>query len=206
MKPLLKITVMPLEYEMKVQHARLERSRTSPPVVEVGRSKGGLQMRSTPAKLLIDTYEARNSVLPDTKTMLSQAAQKGKASAAEAAQNYAQEASQMLWSKPGEGGEMLHQIFTQRSQMPTGQFQMAFLPAAQADITYQAGSLKTEYQMDKLAFQLKQNNGTTEYRPGSVDIIIKQYPDVKIEYMGQPLYVPPSAAKYFIGDHLDATA
>ncbi len=206
MEPLLKITRIPMEYELSIQHARLERSQSSPPVVEISRQRGGFTMRSRPARLQLDSYEARNTIRPTTRTAISQSAQKGIRAASEAAESYSSEAAQMRWSKPGEGGEMLSQIFGQRMQMPTGQFQLSFLPGAGIDITYQAGDLTTTYQMDRMAFNLKLNNSEVEYIPGSVDITITQYPDVLIEYMGSPLYVPPSAESFFIGETVDIVA
>ncbi len=206
MEPLLKITRIPMEYELTIQHARLERSQSRPPVVEISRQRGGFKMRSQPARLNLDTYEARNSISPSTRTAIYQNAQKGIRAAGEAAQSYSNEAAQMRWSRPGEGGEMLSQIFEQRVQMPTGQFQLTFLPSAGVDITYQAGNLTTSYQMDRLTFNLKLNNSDVEYIPGSVNIEVTQYPDVLIEYMGTPLFVPPSAAEFFTGETVDTVA
>ncbi len=206
MEPLLKITTVPMEYELTIQHARLEHGQSRPPVVEISRQRGGLNMRSRPARLLLDSYEARNSIIPSTRTAIYQNAQKGVRAAGEAAQSYSNEAAQMRWSRPGEGGEMLTEIFKQRMQMPTGQFQLAFLPSTGVDVTYQAGDLTTSYQADRLTFNLKLNNGDVQYIPGSVNIEITQYPDVLIEYMGSPVYVPPSASEFFTGEIVDTVA
>lgn len=206
MEALLKITTIPMEYQMTIQRARLERSQSSPPLVEMSRQRGGFTMRSRPARLLLDTYDARNSIVPTTRTAIYQNAQKGIQAAGEAAQTYAGEAAQMIWSKPGQGGEMLDQILAQRMQLPKGDFQLGFIPTTGVNITYQEGDLQTDYQMDRLAFNLKLNNGTVEYIPGSISIEITQYPDVLIEYMGKPVYVPPSAAERFTGETVDVVA
>lgn len=206
MESLLKITSIPMQYELKIQHARLERGQSSPPVIEITRQKGGLRIENQPACLNIDTYEARNSVVPTVKTAISQSAEKGLEAAWKATSNYAREAAQMRWSKPGEGAEMLHQIFMQRAQLPTGEFQLAFIPSTGASITYQSGDLQMDYQMDRLVFNLKCNNGDTSFVPGSIEMEITQYADVKIEYMGSPVYVPPSAAERFTGESVDLIA
>ena len=206
MEPLLKITNIPLEYEMTIHHARLERSQSSPPLVEMSRQRGGLSVNSRPAKLLLDTYEARASLVPTTRRAISQNAQRGLQAAGEAAQSYAREASMMKWSKPGEGGAMLDQVLAQRTQLPTGEFQLGFIPSTGAEITYQPGSISMDYQMVRLMFNLKLNNGTVEYIPGSIEFVITQWPDVQIEYMGRPVYVPPSAAERFDGEAMDLTA
>lgn len=48
-------------------------------------------------------------------------------------------------------------------------------------------------EMDKLNFEFKLSNGDFEFILGSIEMNITQYPDVIIEYIGKPIYVPPSA-------------
>ena len=45
--------------------------------------------------------------------------------------------------------------------------------------------------MDKLNFDVRSLNGDFEFIPASIDVEITQYPDVRIEYVGEPIYVPP---------------
>lgn len=206
MEPLLKITNIPLEFELKINHARLERGQSSPPLIEMSRERGGLSIETRPAKLQLDTYEARGSIIPTTRRAIYQNAQRGLEAAGQAAQSYASEASMMKWSKPGEGGAMIDRVLAQRTQLPTGEFQLGFIPSAGAEITYQPGSITMDYQMDRLMFNVKLNNGNVEYIPGSIEIVITQWPDVQIEYMGRPVYVPPSAAERFEGETLDLSA
>ena len=47
--------------------------------------------------------------------------------------------------------------------------------------------------MDKLNFDLKMEQGNFKFIPGDIQLSITQQPDVLIEYIGGPLYVPPSA-------------
>lgn len=101
---------------------------------------------------------------------------------------------------------MIDRVLAQRTQLPTGEFQLGFIPSAGAEITYQPGSITMDYQMDRLMFNVKLNNGNVEYIPGSIEIVITQWPDVQIEYMGRPVYVPPSAAERFEGETLDLSA
>ena len=180
MEQLLKITTIPLEYQLKIQNARLEYSNSTASL-DMDRTPGEFSIKSRPAKLNLDTYEARNSVVPTLKRSISQTAQKG-----------LQEGQQLL--KPGDGGELLGQIFRQRTQMPTGEFQLGFIPSAPVNITYQEPDLTLNYEMDKLTFDLKVAQGDFQFIPGNIEMSITQHPDVRIEYVGDPLYVPPSAA------------
>lgn len=191
MEQLLKITTIPLEYQLKIQKARLEYSNSSASL-EMHRTPGGFSMKSRPAKLNLDTYEARNSVVPTVKRSISQRAAEGLQTAQQTAAQYAQEGQQLL--KPGDGGELLGQIFRQRAQMPTGEFQLGFIPSAPVNITYQEPNLTLNYEMDKLKFDLKVAQGNYQFIPGDIEMSITQHPEVQIEYIGEPMYVPPSAS------------
>ena len=61
------------------------------------------------------------------------------------------------------------------------------------DISYEAPDLTINYEMDKLNFDLKVANGNFEFIPGNIEMSITQRPEVLIEYVGGPIYVPPSA-------------
>ena len=47
--------------------------------------------------------------------------------------------------------------------------------------------------MDKMNFDWRILKGDFEFIPGDIEFNITQYPDVMIEYIGGPIYVPPSA-------------
>lgn len=205
MEPLIKITTIPISYELKINNAQLER-KSGTAELEISREKGGMQIKSRPIRVKLDTFEARNSITPTTKTSVEQFAQKGRTAAYEATAQFAQEGQLMLRAKLGEGGDTLNQIFAQRTAAPTGDFQLAFLPTTGANINWEDSSLLIEYQMDKLNFDLKMNKGEFEFIPGDIELIISQLPDVKIEYMGSPIYVPPSAAAHFSGEVVDVKA
>lgn len=190
MEQLLKITTVPVQYELKINNARLEYSRSNAQV-EISHSDGEFTIKSRPVKLNLDTYEARNSVTPTLRQSISNAAQKGQEMAYSASATFAREGQLMLKAKIGD--DVLNEIFRQRSQLPTGDFQLGFIPNAPVDIQYQAPDLTIRYEMDKLNFDLKMEQGNFKFIPGDIQLSITQQPDVLIEYIGGPLYVPPSA-------------
>ncbi len=196
MEQLLKITTIPLNYEMKITNARLELQRGDAQM-QIHRQRGGMRIRTQPSRLHIDTYNARNSVVPTTKTSIYQAAGRGMQNAEEITARYASEARILMQAKPGEGSQAIDQIIANRINPATGEFQLGFIPAIGADISATRGSIDMRYQMDQLLFDWRINNGSLEYIPGNIEIDITQYPDVQIEYMGSPMYVPPSAAPKF---------
>ncbi len=205
MEQLIKITTVPIEYELKINNARTER-KSSTAEIEISRTKGGLQMRSRPIKVNIDTYDARNSVVPTTKVSIEQSASKGKQAAYSATAQFASEGKILLRAKIGAGSETINNIIADRVAQPTGDFKLAFLPTTGPNIEWEAPELSIQYEMDKLNFDAKINNGTIEFIPGSIDLTVTQHPDVHIEYTGEPIYVPASAAEFFSGEVIDVKA
>ncbi|MBS4981882.1 MAG: hypothetical protein KHZ72_11180 [Lachnospiraceae bacterium] len=190
MEQLLKITSVPIKYELKINSARLE-YQNSKAELEISRHDGSFSMKSRSAKLNIDTFDARNSVSPTLATLVKQTATKGINAASDAAAQFAQEGKLMLRTDIGDN--VLNQIFAQRTEAPTGEFELGFLPSAPVKFEYQPGDLTINYEMDKLNFDLKVANGNFEFIPGNIEVSITQHPDVIIDYIGGPLYVPPSA-------------
>lgn len=190
MEQLLKITSVPIQYEIKVNKARLE-YQSGKAELEIRRNEGGLSIKSRPVKLNLDTFEARNSITPTVARSVKQAAQRGKTAAYNATAQFAQEGQLMLKTDIGE--DVINQVIAQRTQLPTGDFKLGFIPTAPVDINYEPANLTINYQMDKLNFDLKVANGNFEFIPGNIELTVTQHPDLLIEYVGGPIYVPPSA-------------
>ncbi|MBE5993409.1 MAG: hypothetical protein E7247_13615 [Paenibacillaceae bacterium] len=202
MEPLLQIKTIPIKYEMKIQKAELRYSQSKTDVL-INNESGSLDINSKPIKLSIDTYDARSSINPTTMESVRQAAASGLEAASEATATYTEEAALLLDAKVS---NPLDQIFRQRAQMPTGEFGLAFIPTSGPDLEWSAPDLNIKYQMDKMSFDIRAAKGDFEFIPGSVEISITQMPDVEIEYIGKPMYVPPSAAKYFDHEPIDVLA
>lgn len=190
MGPLIKITTVPISYELKINNAKLER-RSGTAELNLTRDKGGLRIQSNNIKVNIDTFEARNSVVPTAKRSIEQLAEKGKSAAYEATARYTNEGAILMDAKLD--GNALNQIFSDRAQMPTGEFTLGFTPSARPEITWSEPNISIQYEMDKLNFEFKLSKGDFEFIPGSIEMNITQYPDVVIEYIGKPIYVPPSS-------------
>lgn len=63
MRPLIEIQTIPIEIQMKTTNAHLEYARGTAQM-EVSRDRRGLQIRSQPIRVNIDTFEARSSIVP----------------------------------------------------------------------------------------------------------------------------------------------
>lgn len=194
MEPLLKITNVPIKFEMKVNSARLEYNNPQAQM-EISRDSGGLRIQSDPIKIDIDSFECYNSVNPSLKTSISDAADKGKMAAYEATAAYAREGKLFLNAKIGE--DVIGKIAAAETEVNTN-VGITFIPTASPDITWSDPEITIQYELDKLNFDWKVNSGNYEFIPGNIEISIKQRPDVVIEYVGGPIYVPPSADPEFV--------
>lgn len=193
MEQLLKITTQPMEYKLVVHNARLEYTRNQP-LLETSRNKGEMYVKSTPTKLYMDSFDARNSICPTAMESVRQSAQAGQTAAYEATADYAKEGALLL---DGTVSNPLDQIIAQRNQLPSGDFFLKFIPTTGPNIQWSEPDLTMQYQADKLSFDLKVAKGDLEFTPGSIELSIEQMPDIQIDYIGDPIYVPPSAADFF---------
>ncbi len=205
MEQLIKITTVPIEYELKIQDAQIERRRGTAEM-EITRDRGGMKIKSRPVRLSIDSYDARNSVVPTTKTAIQQSAQKGQQVAYQATAQFAQEGKMLIRAQIGEGTQTINQVLGNRTARPTGDFEMGFTPSVGPEINWIPPELSIQYEMDKLNFDAKINSGNIEFIPGTIELSITQHPDVMIEYTGAPIYVPASAAEFFTGGSVDVMA
>lgn len=192
MKPLIEITTVPIQIEMKLTNAKLEYARGTAEMEITRQDNGGLQIKSRPIKVNIDTYEARNSLTPTIARYFEQSAQKGQQAAYEATATYARQGQLMMEAKIGE--ELVTQ-FAGEAMMKDVKTNVGlqFLPDPGPEITWDPGEMNIRYEMDKLAIDWKLNEASFEFTPGDIEFTVAQRPDVVIKYIGDPIYVPPSA-------------
>ena len=191
MKPLIEITTVPIQIEMKTTRARLEYARGTAEM-EVSRDEGGLHIQSKPIRVNIDTFEARNSITPTLARSMEQNAQKGKEAAYSATATFSQQGQLMMKTKLGE--EVITQ-FAEQAMMKNYKPNVAldFIPKTGPEIDWDPAELNIKYEMDKLTFDWKINQTGFEFVPGDIEFTVTQRPEVVIKYVGGPIYVPPSA-------------
>ncbi len=205
MEQLIKITTVPIEYELKMNDAKLQR-RSGTAELEISRDRGGIKIKSSPIKVNIDTFEARNSISPSAARSIAQLPDKGRTAAYQATAQFAKEGKMLLKAKLGEGAQALHSLDTQRSAPPIAEFGLGFTPTTGPEISWVGPELSIQYEMDKLTFDARIDKGDVEFIPGSIELSITQHPDLVIEYVGEPIYVPARASEIFTGIAVDTQA
>ncbi len=190
MYPLIEIKTVPIEIEMKVSPARLEYARGTAQM-EISRDKGSLSIRSQPIRVNIDTFEARNTVMPTTATLIRQQAQAGREGAYQATAVLAREGRMMMEARIGQ--QVIPQLAKQQNIGDPTSLSIEFLPGASPDISWEGGEMSIRYEMDKLNFDWRMEQMSFTFVPGDIEFTMTQRPDVIIKYVGGPLYVPPSS-------------
>ena len=190
MRPLIEIQTIPIEIQMKTTNAHLEYARGTAQM-EVSRDRRGLQIRSQPIRVNIDTFEARSSIVPTTAQSIQQGAAQGQRAAYEATAVLAQEGRMMMEAIIDQ--DVIPQLAQQKTVDQPAQLGIQFLPEVGPDISWTGGEMSIRYEMDKLNFDWRMNQMQFTFVPGDIEFKVTQQPDVVIKYIGGPLYVPPSA-------------
>lgn len=189
---LLKITTVPVKIEINVTRASLESPGKQFPRMKVSTTKGGYKMQATPAKLNIDTYAARASVglggmktgdvIRDEAQRAIKIAYQGTARVVENGNELARGASPVdIAVKNERAGQTIQTI-------------MEFIPKTGPEFSYEDGTLNINYEMDESVVDWEYLEATRMvFNPGKVEINVTQHPTVVIEYVGEPIYFPPSA-------------
>lgn len=189
-EPLLEIKTIPMSIEFKINRARYEIANASA-TFELKRDKGGLQMEMKPTRLNIDTVEARYSAgIKSAMRSVEDFAKNGVHAAYEATATYARDGNLMLDIniKDNPIAEIAMKKF-----FSDVEFNLGFIPNTGPDISWDIGGISMNFEMDKLDFDWNIERPVINFIPGNIEFTIKEYPKVEINYIGTPIFVPPSA-------------
>ena len=187
----LKITTTPIRLSMTSQRARLD-SEIPDPEIGIIQNPGRLNMKSENIKVNIDTSRSRDSMgFKTARGLMSDAAQAGLKAAADATAQYSRVGNQMMQIQDGVtvADIMKNQMLAQ-TNVTTG---IGFIPSVGADISWTPADLASDFAPASVNFEPKVQKTESVYVPGELNVNVEQYPRVDIEYIGEPMYVPPSA-------------
>ena len=191
MKPLIEIRTIPISIQYKTTPAQIERKNANAEV-EISRDKKGLSIKSRPIKLNIDTFEARNSIVPTTRKSIEESASLGKQGALSATATFAREGNMLVNIQLDQN--MIPKLATERFNAQLSyDFNIKYVPDQPINMDWMPGEIQIEYEMDKLNFDWKTNQSEFVFTPANIEFTIAEHPQVVIEYIGGPIYVPPSA-------------
>ena len=187
---LLKITSTPMKYELEVENAKLEYQQDVTPSCDITTSASQLEIHTKSSQVQIDTYEARKSLgQTNIEDSVQQYAAKGKEHLINQTREYVQDGQAMAEIQNGtQISDIVKQKMLQQPELYT-----EFLPSASADISFTPAQIDVNYQPSQVNLDWQINDNTFSFKAGSVHMKIVEYAHVDIEYLGGPMYVPPSA-------------
>jgi len=189
MYPLIEIKSVPIELQFKTTNASLEYTRGTAEM-EISRSEqGGVNVRSRPIQVKLDTFEQRGGQFSAaTAAVSASVGQQPTQAQYEATSAYADEGQIQLSARIGKS-------IPQQSAVPaqTGSGYVAPEIETGVSVNWEDGAMQIRYAMDKLNFDWKIDKGEFKFTPGDIEISIAQKPSLTIKYTGGPIYVPRSA-------------
>lgn len=196
MSQLLSISSVPINIEVNITRAELKVNQTAPRA-HINQGPGTMQIEAEPIKVQIDNTAARESLgygYKNIDTFAKDEAQKGMKVAYQAVANIVQEGNAMA------DFEATPSSLAASKAARTLETVMEFLPKESPDISWQGNTLNINYKAEALNIDWDTNmRPQMEFVPGSIEFIVNQRPKLEIEYVGEPIYFPRSAAPGYEG-------
>jgi len=194
---LLRITSVPIQMKYELEPARLEMKHDrEKPVAELKKTPSQLETHSRNIRVNINTdaaYESMN--LRGMAVFARDNAQKGRVKAQKGMGEAVDFGNQM--QRIQDGVTIAQIVQSKMKEVPTTYH--TFLPAVGPDVNWEDSELKMKYDPGHLDVNWQIMHNVMNFVPGKFSIMVTQIPRVQIEYMGDPLYVPPQANPNYEG-------
>lgn len=193
MKPLLEITTTPAKYEYEVSKGMLKISQQRP-TVDRTTKRASINMRSRAGRVEMNTVARRSDM--GFKGVVDRAnyeADRGVRAVSEATGNYAEFGNQI--ANIAHGGNISDALYSQSMQHSQGD--LVLVPVSPVEIHYVPASLAMDFIPGEMSANWNIGKARLDFVPPSFNINFSQYSSIKIEYLGGPVYAPPSADPNF---------
>lgn len=195
---LININVQPIRLQYEINNSHLE-YETHNPQLNMKTQKGGLEIKSDRAEIKIDSFETRQEIgLKTAATLIKEMGQKSVQAGYEAVASIAEKGNMLddphAPSIPQmAANEMIKQYDTN----------IVFIPQDRPKMSVEGGNMEMSYTPDKLIFSPDMGGCEFNYVPGDVNFRVVRKPEVNIEYLGKPNYVPPELVEKLKGMMID---
>lgn len=197
MQNLLNYTITPLRYEVTVERARLDIAQT-PMRAQIRQTQGSFNIRQQHVKVQMDSTAQRADLGYKTNEAFSkEAASLGYQAFMEQTAQYSEFGDSI--KNIQKGATIPDALYNQMMQRAQGE--LVIVPLSPTDISWIPGSAESTYNPAEVDIQwnVAEQGTELEFVPGSIKFDIVQYPSISFEYVGPPIYVPPSSAPDYEG-------
>lgn len=193
MQPLLKIQTIPIKIEAQTKRAAL-RHNPDAPQVEAPRVRA--KSVAAPPKIQTEASDASAGLKVPARASSDAAQTKQTSQQDQSSSGSAQNSGEPsdLSSMTAVVADIAASVTSQNANSTPVSVQTAQVAAAA-----QTASVSFNYQMDADTFDWNANTKPQlEFVPASIEFSVVQYPEVIIEYIGEPIYVPASANPNYV--------
>lgn len=189
---LLRITTNPMKYEMEIVRPKLEYNQDPIPSANMESHSAKLKIdKIENTKVNIDTYEARKSLgIMKVGDLIKKGAEKMDKHIKEVTREYVNIGKAM---SNIQDTVSISDIFKSK-MLEQPQLYTAYLPSVGADLTWSPAQLLMSFEQGDIKADWQINENKFNFIPGSIHLNISEFASVNIEYLGGPMYVPPSAS------------
>ncbi|WP_164218345.1 DUF6470 family protein [Virgibacillus sp. YIM 98842] len=179
------------QIRMQSQMAQIEISQTAAkqyirqPAAEISiqQPPASLSIQTTPSRLQIDQTQAWEDMnLMHISRLNEKFAKEGLRAVQEGMAKKAAQGRELMMIE-NEGAPVIEQAMT-NSQDPVKQLGINFIPSPfSVKINYQPSDVEIDVQVNKPVIEVERNNPQIHYEPGSVDIRMKQFQELNIDFI-----------------------
>lgn len=186
---LLKITTTPIEYEMKIEHGKLEK------VDPMEFNNRQFHIKTQDAQVRIDSSQMRSNLdLKNNDEFTRSNANRGIQNAMQKTAEYTQLGKQLSQIQ---NGTKVSDVFRNKmlnEAVSASQQTVEYVQLGTPKMTWTPPKIDLSYIKDNDTRQYQTAKSNMEYVPGRFHMDIIQLPKVSIEYVGGAMYVPASSA------------
>ena len=187
---LLNISTTPVKYELEIERAKLEYNQDFKPEYKATNRPAKLETKTKNTEVKLNTYQARRSLGQNNLSDFGRLyADMGQDSIRKTTREYVDIGNDMSRI---DVPVSVADIYAQKMLTNPILYQ-TYIPSEAAYMVWEPYQLQTNYQGGELSNDWQIMRNIMNYVPGSVRMNILEQPRVSIEYVGRPMYIPPSA-------------
>ena len=189
---LLQITTNPLKYELEIEHAKLEYKQDLAPSADVQTTSAKLRVdKMENTKVNIDTYNARKSLgVMNTGDFIKKSKGEAEQHIKDQTREYVEIGKEL---SNIQDGVTVSDVFKSKMLEQPSVLYTAYLPSVGADLSWSPAQLQMSYEPATTETNWQINKNEFNFVPGSIKVKVSELASVDIQYLGGPMYVPPSA-------------
>jgi hypothetical protein len=191
MEPVLEIKTIPISIEYMISRGYYEVANTDASV-KISYREGSLEIEMNPIKLNLDKIDINYSSGSTSMIGAETNSQNYRIDGTYTASNAYLKEGNMVFNLNITSNNNDSDIVLQKFNSDIS-FNFNSFFESESKTSWDKEQVFTEYEMDKLNFDWKMNRPEIKFIPGNIEFIIKEYPRIEINYIGTPIFVPPSS-------------